>query len=990
MVPASRTEGATGTHLLSAKVRKTIQSIKEIVGDHSEADIYVALKETNMDPNETTQKLLNQDPFHEVKRRRDRKKESQNLGNQNVGNRSSGEPRRHSDNGNRGPGEPRRHFDNGNRGPGEPKRHSDNGGQREQHHNPSEHNAGNRGSGESRRHSENGGQGAQVHHHSEHNVGNKGSGEPRRHSENDGQGAQFQNTSQPNVENKGLGEPRRHPENGGQGMHFHTPAEHRVRRTNYSRNPLPSFSREFRVVRDNRVNHIYKEVKPPSQQQPTSTTEKLPVNTSEKGSSAASTNQKSTAARNHQALTGLSDSRQSKDAATNARQSKDAATNSSNKKVTSENKQGLVSNTSSQVQPIKPNNSHQDSSTVASTSSVVGVYSSSTDPVHVPSPDSRSSGAVGAIRREVGVVGVRRQSADLKPKQLFASNSIVGKDGASADSFQSVGAIQKSEQLSQTAVSAVTEPSFPGMSVSRPSLNNQYNSRSHQQLVGHQRVSQHNKEWKPKSSQKTNNNGPGVIGTPKKTVSSPAENSKDIVSDTAQLQDKLSQMNLFENQNVIIAQHIRVPETDRRRLTFGTIGVGTELDSLSYQSQYQLIGATDNLNGESTTSLTVPASELSSDDVSGKKQVDLRDDQIRSSESESPASGAASEQQLPDNKESSSSQNLDNYANIGLVPVRDTSPSYAPASQQQDSHDMPGFSAYDPPTGYDIPYFRPNMDETVRAQVLSPPQEVLNSHHAANNVPTSTVTMMQQQQQQQQQHQVAQMYPQVHLSHYANLMPYRQFLSPVYVPPMAVPGYSNSAPYPHPTNGNSYLLMPGGGSPHLNANNLKYGVQQFKPVPAGSPTGFGNFANPGYAMLAPGVVGGASALEDSSRVKYKDNLYVPNPQAETSEIWLQNPRDLSGMQSTQYYNMPGQSPHAAPFMPSHTGHASFNAAAAQSSHMQFPGMYHTPPQQAGMPSPHHLGPAMGNNVGVAGAAPGPQVGAYQQPQLGHLNWQTNF
>jgi hypothetical protein len=43
------------------------------------------------------------------------------------------------------------------------------------------------------------------------------------------------------------------------------------------------FSREFRVVRDNRVNHIYKEVKPPSQQQPTSTTEKLPVNTSEKG-----------------------------------------------------------------------------------------------------------------------------------------------------------------------------------------------------------------------------------------------------------------------------------------------------------------------------------------------------------------------------------------------------------------------------------------------------------------------------------------------------------------------------------------------------------------------------------------------------------------------------------------------------------------------------------------------------------------------------------
>ncbi|KAI5419346.1 hypothetical protein KIW84_043492 [Lathyrus oleraceus] len=148
-------------------------------------------------------------------------------------------------------------------------------------------------------------------------------------------------------------------------------------------------------------------------------------------------------------------------------------------------------------------------------------------------------------------------------------------------------------------------------------------------------------------------------------------------------------MNVYENQNVIIAQHIRVPETDRRWLTFGTVGVATELDSLLLQPQFQLIGATEKSNGESTTSLTAPASESSTDNVSGSKQ-------------------------LPDNKESSSSQNLDNYANVGLI--RDTSPSYAPAqSQQQDSHDMPGFSAYDPPTGYDIPYFRPNMDETVRS-----------------------------------------------------------------------------------------------------------------------------------------------------------------------------------------------------------------------------------------------------------------------------------
>ena len=95
------------------------------------------------------------------------------------------------------------------------------------------------------------------------------------------------------------------------------------------------------------------------------------------------------------------------------------------------------------------------------------------------------------------------------------------------------------------------------------------------------------------------------------------------------------------------------------------------------------------------------------------------------------------------------------------------------------------------------------------------------------------------------------------------------------------------------------------------------------------------------------------------------------------------------MQSASYYNMSGQTTHAA-YLPSHTGHASFNAAAAaaaapQSSHMQFPGLYHPPPQMAAIANPHHLGPTMGANVGVgvAAAAPGTQVGAYQQPQLGH-------
>lgn len=58
MVLGSRLDGES--QIVSIRVRKTIQSIKEIVGNHSDADIYAMLKETNMDPNETAQKLLNQ------------------------------------------------------------------------------------------------------------------------------------------------------------------------------------------------------------------------------------------------------------------------------------------------------------------------------------------------------------------------------------------------------------------------------------------------------------------------------------------------------------------------------------------------------------------------------------------------------------------------------------------------------------------------------------------------------------------------------------------------------------------------------------------------------------------------------------------------------------------------------------------------------------------------------------------------------------------
>ncbi|XP_071715880.1 uncharacterized protein [Rutidosis leptorrhynchoides] len=72
---ASRGGGGGGVQGIPAASRKMVQSLKEIVNGVSDVEIYSALKDCNMDPNEAVNRLLSQDPFHEVKSKREKKKE---------------------------------------------------------------------------------------------------------------------------------------------------------------------------------------------------------------------------------------------------------------------------------------------------------------------------------------------------------------------------------------------------------------------------------------------------------------------------------------------------------------------------------------------------------------------------------------------------------------------------------------------------------------------------------------------------------------------------------------------------------------------------------------------------------------------------------------------------------------------------------------------------------------------------------------------------
>ena len=156
------------------------------------------------------------------------------------------------------------------------------------------------------------------------------------------------------------------------------------------------------------------------------------------------------------------------------------------KKESLEDNRPAVIKPVTQIQTKSTNDSHL--SATLSNNSVAGVYSSSSDPVHVPSPDSRPAANIGAIKREVGAVGVRRLSTEVSskgssPQSNSFPNTHLGRDGPSRDSYRSSASLSKSSHPSQAPVNDSTLKSIP---VNRPSVNNQQVNRQHQS-GGHQK-----------------------------------------------------------------------------------------------------------------------------------------------------------------------------------------------------------------------------------------------------------------------------------------------------------------------------------------------------------------------------------------------------------------------------------------------------------------------------------------------------------------------
>lgn len=118
--------------------------------------------------------------------------------------------------------------------------------------------------------------------------------------------------------------------------------------------------------------------------------------------------------------------------------------------------------------------------------SVIGIYSSSSDPVHIPSLDSRAAGIVG-------VVGVRHPPSDHSISQSSVPNisNTAPATGAKdidvpvhSDTIGKAPPLSKNIQVIQNSGSEA----LPTSASSRRSFSpTQYSSRQYQQSVGHQK-----------------------------------------------------------------------------------------------------------------------------------------------------------------------------------------------------------------------------------------------------------------------------------------------------------------------------------------------------------------------------------------------------------------------------------------------------------------------------------------------------------------------
>ncbi|XP_021632548.1 GBF-interacting protein 1-like isoform X3 [Manihot esculenta] len=649
---------------------------------------------------------------------------------------------------------------------------------------------------------------------------------------------------------------------------------------------------------------------------------------------------------------------------------------------------------------------------------------SSSDPVLVPSNDSRLSGTVGTIKREVGNHRAVVESNTVIPAEKSASEIATPSLQGKIPSKSQVGKGQLSESLQSSSAS-----NHGGSSGSRPSSN--YSSRS-QQVVGLQKVGS-TKEWKPKPaiSNVPLGSGTGSSDAPNIPVEPSVQSQalSNVLSSeeaTSKLQKKLEELHLPQRQHVIIPNHIHVPESERTKFSFG-----------SFDASFGLMASY--VSGPESDKSSTPLSETSQGiEEAVEEQAVSNQDALLTAEEEAdhPESPSHAPENLPgDNDVSSSAVPECNESKpetallSGVQPysVVHTSPSYnfgfAPPmlssqtapfenceSQERDVSRLPSFVVQQPfdPTSYYAQFYRAGADSDGRVSpfpsaavagkyngnvaVLPPhssqsPQEGGNSLVLSTAGPTPQVTQAGLMQSSiavtQQPLPVFRPPTGLHIPHYPpNLIPYGHYFSPFYVPSPGLHQFLSNGAFPQQPQAGSLYPAP----PAAAAMGIKYSLPQYKPgsntgnsTHIGMASGYGSYGSSqtGYSPSSAATGGNSTTNEDLGAPQFKEsNVYITGQQSEGSAVWIAAPgRDISSLPASSFYSLPPQGQHVT-FTPAQAGHGTFAS------------IYQ--PAQAVTAAAVH--PLLQQSQAMAGAVDmvGPAASVYQQPQHQQINWPSNY
>lgn len=677
-----------------------------------------------------------------------------------------------------------------------------------------------------------------------------------------------------------------------------------------------------------------------------------------------------------------------------------------------------------------PGSSNCSASVTPASSS--GGYFSASDPVLVPSHDSRISHAVGTIKREVGSQRTPVENNEITHAESRSAAVAASETGSSFLQGKMPG---KSPGVGKNHLVESSQPSpsltHAGSSVNRPSSN--YNTRL-QQVIGPQKVGP-GMEWKPKSTNPNlvQSSGAAVtseipsVSAESVTQTQPVSGDLDSEEANPKPQKKLEGLHSRARRHVIIPNHIHVPEAERTGLNFGsfTTGFGVSLidaydpesDKTSTPQSETSQGIEETVEEHSSSNQNVLATAEEGDYPDHPESPPHVSENISSGEGDISSSSAPeydSKQEIalpPGGHQYSTVHTSPNYS-FGFVPPilgSQLAPFESSESQARDVTRLPSFVVqpqFDPASYY-AQFYRSGSDSDGRISpfqspgvvpkyngnvaVLSPqtsqsPQEGGNSlvlsTAGATPLVTQSAGVMQSSIAVTQQPVPVFRQPGVHIPHYPpNYIPYGHYFSPFYVPPPAIHQFLANGAFPHQPQAGGVYPAP----PNAAAAGVKYSLPQYKPgtntgnsAHMGMPGGYGPYGSSpaGYNPSSAAAAGNSTANEEIAASQFKENsVYITGQQSEGSAVWIAAPgRDISGLPASSFYNLPPQSQHVA-FTPTQGGHG------------PIAGIYH--PAQAVTATVH---PLLQQSQTMAGAVDmvGPTGSVYQQPQHAQINWPNNY